>query len=511
MRSMSQGRRIGRVLLATGVAWIACWAIGTALAPAWSPQELPEDQRLDELPPIPDAAYGEGTATGDIARQHVRIPVRDATLDATVLVPREPGPKPGLVLVHGAGPRTRSDLLHRAEYFARSGIVTLVYDKRKVGYSTATHRDFELLADDAVAAVDVLRKREDVDPTRVGLWGISEGAGWVLPVAAASAPERVSFIIPVSAPVMTPGEELSWWVDKGLRQAKAPFVVRRSIAFALSSGRSGVFGALDYVDFDPLPYFRRVSQPVLAIYGTDDRTTPIALATRRLSDALRSNGNDAYTILLFDDADHGIRVDSGGFAPGYQRIMVQWIRQLPDTGDSWPSHIHGASPDQRYAMTELPKTPWYGSFPSEVSIIAIAILAFLAGPLARAFLRRRVSRTSMIGTEVAWTGIRRSLRRVTASSVALHIALPLCLMGSVGVGLASLDLPWVVNGVWVFVRLLALGALVAAAVATDRTVSELRKGWRPDATHVVSLAGCTTGFLLLTLLAAYWGVFALQW
>lgn len=60
---------------------------------------------------------------------------------------------------------------------APAGIVAIVYDKRTAGYSL-TNRSFPALADDAVAAADVLRSWPGVDPDRVRLLGRSEG-GWV--------------------------------------------------------------------------------------------------------------------------------------------------------------------------------------------------------------------------------------------------------------------------------------------------------------------------------------------
>jgi dienelactone hydrolase len=124
----------------------------------------------------------------------VRVPVRHAVLGGTVLSPSEPGRRPGVILVHGAGSGRRAGLIGVAERFAGAGIVALAYDKRTVGYSAVTNRDFGLLAEDALAAAELLRLRRDVDPQRVGLWGISEG-GWVAPIAAASAPERVAYAI----------------------------------------------------------------------------------------------------------------------------------------------------------------------------------------------------------------------------------------------------------------------------------------------------------------------------
>src|SRR5206468_5594805 len=66
-------------------------------------------------------------------------------LHGTVLAPGQaPAGKtrlPGIVMLEGAGNRGRGYLMPEARAYARHGIVTLVYDKRTVGYSML-HRDY---------------------------------------------------------------------------------------------------------------------------------------------------------------------------------------------------------------------------------------------------------------------------------------------------------------------------------------------------------------------------------
>jgi hypothetical protein len=75
-------------------------------------------------------------------------------------------------------------------------LITLIYDKRQVGYSLL-RRDYDLLAADAVAAVALLATRGDVDPSRLGLWAQSEGA-YVAPLACRRS-TAVKFVITVGA------------------------------------------------------------------------------------------------------------------------------------------------------------------------------------------------------------------------------------------------------------------------------------------------------------------------
>src|SRR5829696_7905314 len=107
-----------------------------------------------------------------------------------------------------------SVLQAEAEAYARHSIVSLIYDKRTVGYSML-HRDYSVLADDALAGVQVLRGRDEVDPARVGIWGQSEGA-WVAPLAASRSAD-VAFVITVGAIGVTPARQQAWAYGEYLR------------------------------------------------------------------------------------------------------------------------------------------------------------------------------------------------------------------------------------------------------------------------------------------------------
>src|SRR5262249_55942699 len=84
--------------------------------------------------------------------------------------------------------------------FARSGIAALLYDKRDVGHEPSGMDlvDLRDLAGDALAAVALLKERDDIRGDQIGLWGISQG-GMVAPIAAAQSRD-VAFVIAVSAP-----------------------------------------------------------------------------------------------------------------------------------------------------------------------------------------------------------------------------------------------------------------------------------------------------------------------
>src|SRR6185436_8443288 len=101
---------------------------------------------------------------------------------------------PAVVLIHGSSTPSRDDFRFYGDLFARRGIAALIYDKREGGdLGGASRVDLRDLAGDALAAVDFLKTRNDIDPHHIGLWGHSQG-GWVAPIAAAQSSD-VAFVI----------------------------------------------------------------------------------------------------------------------------------------------------------------------------------------------------------------------------------------------------------------------------------------------------------------------------
>lgn len=93
---------------------------------------------------------------------------------------------PAIVLGHGFGIRKES-LVDEAEYLTRAGFLTLAIEYRSLGESEGEPRGsiFPLnQVEDFRNAVSFLRRRDDVDPDRIGIWGASFGGGVAILTAA---------------------------------------------------------------------------------------------------------------------------------------------------------------------------------------------------------------------------------------------------------------------------------------------------------------------------------------
>ena len=134
--------------------------------------------------------------------EEVTFTNKEDVLASTLYLPREKS-CPAVILITGSNRGPRGPLLARiAEYFVQHGVAVLHYDSPGTGKSTGNtilqSRDDR--AHEAISAIRFLRTKQSIDPNHVGLWGGSEGASIVL-LAAATYPEEVSFVIPVSGGV----------------------------------------------------------------------------------------------------------------------------------------------------------------------------------------------------------------------------------------------------------------------------------------------------------------------
>src|SRR3954452_8558536 len=89
-----------------------------------------------------------------------------------------------VLMISGGGGNRRSTLRH-AKMLVRHGYGVLLYDPRGSGNSEGTVNSYGWgWEKDAAAALDFLAKRDDVDPGRVGVLGLSTGADVAIDIAA---------------------------------------------------------------------------------------------------------------------------------------------------------------------------------------------------------------------------------------------------------------------------------------------------------------------------------------
>lgn len=123
-------------------------------------------------------------------------------LAGTLSSPKGKGKYPAVVLLTGSGPQNRDEELfgHKpfkvlADYLTRNGIVVLRVDDRGVGLSEGdfSNATIENFSKDAISAFEFLRKQKQVDKSKVGIIGHSEG-GLIAELLAGQHLSGLSFI-----------------------------------------------------------------------------------------------------------------------------------------------------------------------------------------------------------------------------------------------------------------------------------------------------------------------------
>lgn len=305
-----------------------------------------------------------GTRIKALQQEEVSFTNGDVTLSGTLVLPPTKGPHPAVVLVTGSGPSVRSELRLDADFFALNGVAVLIYDKRGCGSSTGDWRKsgFDDLAGDALAGLELLKTRPDINPHQIGLWGISQG-GWIVSLAASRSAE-VAFIISVSGPGITPEEQGAYCVEhwmKGAGSSKADIDEARSLSLLtyhcratgggwneLEAARKAArnkpwYDACPFLDrdapgaskllqligdYDPVPTLRKVHCPVLAVFGELDPLVPPQKSRKIWRTALRKAGNHDVAIKIFPHAVHGIYDPrTMMIVPGFFDLQRDWLMQ----------------------------------------------------------------------------------------------------------------------------------------------------------------------------------------
>ncbi|WP_280670344.1 MULTISPECIES: alpha/beta hydrolase family protein [unclassified Kitasatospora] len=354
------------------------------------------------------AAAPAGVPAGVVATEVSFAGVGGIALHGTVVAPAARGAAgvhPGLVMLPGAGPGGRAELRTAAEAYARHGVVTLIYDKRTAGYSTI-HRDYSLLAGDALAALHLLQQRPDVDRGRVGLWGLSEGA-WPASLAAGRSAD-VAFLITAGAVGLTPAQQQAWAYGEFLRHHQVSGSLLSTLQNTSTRQLVGA-GLFPEADYDPLPAWEQVHQPVLALWGDLDREAAPAESSQLIRQALDRGGNTHYTIHFVPGVRHNLNLTAdGGFdrpstlPADYADYESSWIRRLGNGGVLPPASVDPAPPQDRQSQALAPlrgyESPWL-----QLAALLLFAAGFAGYPLVGAVrMLRGGRRPAPLGRPARW-------------------------------------------------------------------------------------------------------------
>lgn len=290
-------------------------------------------------------------------------------LAATLTLPPGDGPFPAVVLITGSGQQDRNESLlsHQpflvlADYLTRRGIAVLRADDRGIGGTSrgGPNDTTQNYADDALAGIEFLKTRKEINPKQMGLIGHSEG-GMAAPMAAVKSTD-VAFIVLMAGPGIR-GDELLMKQVALITAAECENEVQRSVAetkelmatvmqekdaavarqkmhyaavkrteaakkkldaqLAQADAQSVVW-ATDwfryFLSYDPRPTLMKVKVPVLAINGEKDLQVPAKEDLEAIDQALKSAGHKDYKIVSLPNLNHLFQTTKTGAPSEYAEI-----------------------------------------------------------------------------------------------------------------------------------------------------------------------------------------------
>lgn len=312
------------------------------------------------------------------------------TLAGTLTLPAKEGKFPAVVLVSGSGLQNRDEEImgHKpflviADYLTRNGIAVLRYDDRSVGKSQgdASQATTENYADDAESALKYLLSRTEIDQTKTGLMGHSEG-GIIVSMIAAKL-DNVSFAVLLASPgiqgkdvLLMQSEliaksqgmhdsiveqsqetnkkiyEIVCTVDDANRREIQITEVMQQYLQELPVGMKG--GKTDeiiiaesvkqlnnpwisyFLRYNPATALEKVKCPLLAVNGSKDLQVPADVNLDAINKALEKGGNSNFSVIEFEGLNHLFQECNTGspmeyatikqtFSPKALEEILNWI------------------------------------------------------------------------------------------------------------------------------------------------------------------------------------------
>ncbi len=275
-------------------------------------------------------------------------------IGGTIRKPVRPNSNAILFLTSSGG-GDRSGSRAEAIYFANKGFTTFHYDKRGTGISEGNWQAAtmeELLSDD-INAITHFSVQTGIPLSKIGIKGSSQGATKVPYIL--NALQELKYGIAVSCPGTTLLEsDLNAWKnnnsdipEEGVELQRKVFkhiagdITKNELEKSIALETTKLWFQkiwvpnLDEVQVDPklsyspMPYFRKIKQPILVIQGTMDEIIP-EKSHEVISNALEESGNENYKIVQLKDANHSMYHVGQTDFPYWAKLHSIYLKTIED-------------------------------------------------------------------------------------------------------------------------------------------------------------------------------------
>jgi uncharacterized protein len=327
---------------------------------------------------------------------NVSVPTpRGYSLAGTLTLPRGASrshPVPAIVTISGTGPQDRDEYLglmgyrpfrQIADSLSRRGIAVLRMDDRGVGQSGGTfkgttHREF---AEDTRAGLAYLRTRNEIDATRLGLVGHSEGA-IDAPIVALEEPSLRALVLLAGNARPLRGAAQSQLENMARHDTKLTATQRDSAVAAVPRLLDSIAGVDRYMaammTYDPSVTARKVKTPaILMLTGQYDKQADPAQIPEWIA-AFKESGNPDVSGHVVPNVDHLFVHDTNGYPGDYAKLpqparvergvigeVVDWLVQRLGASSGAASSQGAASPTDGTgvlrAMHDRYASTWYNT------------------------------------------------------------------------------------------------------------------------------------------------------
>lgn len=237
---------------------------------------------------------------------------QDLKLGGMLFVPEGQGPFPAVVIIQGSGTSQRDNpwYLTLTDYLQKNGIVVLVPDKRGSEQSEGDWHiaSFEDLATDTLAAISFLKKQEQVPISSIGIVGMSQG-GYFAPLVATESSD-IDFLVDVVGASVPIYDLILYEENHNLRQMGFLPGLSRLISYGSTFYLKNV-GQRDFWkavgNFDPIPYWEKVTIPALVLYGQEDTNVPATESAARLRSLEKPN----IEVIIYEGSGHALEDPEG--------------------------------------------------------------------------------------------------------------------------------------------------------------------------------------------------------